>query len=175
MATFDFTLDETSVGEMLTPEDGHVTALAMATPPPYETPEWDEGRRVWNIGHFVLRGQHDVRDLICVQPAVCGHAFSLGRDRRQHRGRREPAYRGGLIVVAVPKNSQWTLTLSDVPNPPRPGRRRTGAGGTGPWPLAPPGESARFFGRLIGEDYVEAMVAMSGRGAPISGSGRLTG
>jgi hypothetical protein len=26
-------------------------------------------------------------------------------------------YRGGLIVVAVPKNSQWTLTLSDVPNP----------------------------------------------------------
>ena len=39
MATFDFTLDETSVGEMLTPEDGHVTALAMTTPPPYETPE----------------------------------------------------------------------------------------------------------------------------------------
>jgi hypothetical protein len=26
-------------------------------------------------------------------------------------------YRGDLIVVACPKGSQWSLTLSDVPNP----------------------------------------------------------
>jgi hypothetical protein len=117
MATFDLTLDETSVGQMLTPEDGHVTALAMTTPPPYETPEWDEGRRVWKHGYFVLRGQHDLRDLICVQPAVCGHAFSWVGTVANIVVDGNLPYRGGLIVVAVPKNSQWTLTLSDVPNP----------------------------------------------------------
>ncbi len=102
---------------ILTPEDGHVTALAMTTPPPYETPEWDEGRRVWKHGYFVLRGQHDLRDLICVQPAVCGHAFSwVGTGANIVVDGNLP-YRGGLIVVAVPNNSEWTLMLSDVPNP----------------------------------------------------------
>ena len=43
MATFVFTLDETSVGQMLTPEDGHVTALAMTTPPPLRRPSGTRG------------------------------------------------------------------------------------------------------------------------------------
>jgi hypothetical protein len=30
--------------------------------------------------------------------------------------RSEP-YAGALVVVAVPKGSQWKITLSDVPNP----------------------------------------------------------
>jgi hypothetical protein len=30
---------------------------------------------------------------------------------------RSESYRGGLIVVAVPRGSQWPLTLSDIPNP----------------------------------------------------------
>jgi hypothetical protein len=125
MATFDFTLDETSVGQMLTPEDGHVTALAMTTPPPYETPEWDEGRRVWKHGYFVLRGQHDLRDLICVQPAVCGHAFSWVGTVANIVVDGNLPYRGGLIVVAVPKNSQWTLTLrTSQTRASRPPRRR---------------------------------------------------
>jgi hypothetical protein len=28
---------------------------------------------------------------------------------------RSESYRGGLVVVAVPKGSQWSLTLSDLP------------------------------------------------------------
>ena len=138
MATFDFTLDETSVGQMLTPEEGHVTALAMTTPPPYETPEWDEGRRVWKHGYFVLRGQHDLRDLICVQPAVCGHAFSWVGTVANIVVDRNLPYRGGLIVVSVPKNSQWKLTLSDVPTrASRPPRHRCG------WDLAMAARTSR--------------------------------
>ena len=138
MATFDFTLDETSVGQMLTPEDGHVTALAMTTPPPYETPEWDEGRRVWKHGYFVLRGQHDLRDLICVQPAVCGHAFSWVGTVANILVDGNLPYRGGLIVVAVPKNSQWTLTLSESQTrASRPPRHRCG------WDLAMAARTSR--------------------------------
>ena len=37
------------------------------------------------------------------------------------------SYRGALEVVCVPKGSQWSLTLSDVPNPRAP--TRVGPGG----------------------------------------------
>ena len=55
--------------------------------------------------------------MICVQPAVCGHAFSWVGTVANILVDGNLSNRGGLIVVAVPKNSQWTLTLSDVPNP----------------------------------------------------------
>ncbi len=32
-------------------------------------------------------------------------------------GNHDLGYRGALVVVAVPKGSQWSLTLSDVPSP----------------------------------------------------------
>lgn len=70
MALTDYTIDETSVGQMLMPEDGFIVALRMVTPPPrYEVPEWDEGRLRWKTAYLCLRGSHGLRDTVCLAPA----------------------------------------------------------------------------------------------------------
>ena len=38
MATFDFTITEASIGEMIGPPDGFLVNLTMVTPPVHETP-----------------------------------------------------------------------------------------------------------------------------------------
>ncbi len=47
---------------------------------------------------------------------------------------RSISYRGGLIVVAVPKGSSWSVTLSDVPTV------------RSPDPAMPPSDQLAFVG-----------------------------
>ena len=82
----------------------------MTTPPVDDgRPRWDEGKRIWVSGYFVVRGSLDIRDLVCVSPrsggVVWGTVLQGGN----------LGYRGDLIAVAIPKGSEWLLALSDAP------------------------------------------------------------
>ena len=80
-----------------------------------ETPSFDEGKRKFTSGYFVLRGSRDWCDLVCVSRSVAaatqewrgltGYMVVSGGIR----------YSGDLAVVAVPRGSRWSLTLSDIP------------------------------------------------------------
>ena len=52
MARTSYTLDELTVGQTLTPENGFVTDLSMTTPPVNETPSFDEGKQKITAGYF---------------------------------------------------------------------------------------------------------------------------
>ncbi len=106
MTTTSLTITEANIGEMIGPPDGFLVNLTMTTGPVHETARWDEGRQKWLSAYFVLRGSHDLRDLVCVDAATNGHAFAWwGGDGRMLVNRSEP-YAGALVVVAVPKGSQ---------------------------------------------------------------------
>jgi hypothetical protein len=87
----------------------------MVQGPVNETPSFDEGKQKVTSGYFVLRGSRDWRDLVCVSP-VSGGGYSerwgLTGNIVVSGGIR---YSGDLVVVAVPRGSQWSLTLSDIP------------------------------------------------------------
>jgi hypothetical protein len=47
-AQFNFTIDETNIGETIGPPDGYLVNLIMTTPPNNNSPpRWDEGRGQW--------------------------------------------------------------------------------------------------------------------------------
>jgi hypothetical protein len=74
IATTDLVIDDTMVGQIIGPADGFLASLVVTTPPPkYEVAEWDEGRRCWRRGYFVLRGSGDFRDLFCANPSQWGY------------------------------------------------------------------------------------------------------
>lgn len=84
MTTTSLTITEANIGEMIGPPDGFLVNLTMTTGPVHETARWDEGRQKWLSAYFVLRGSHDLRDLVCVDAATNGHAFAWwGSDARQ--------------------------------------------------------------------------------------------
>jgi hypothetical protein len=118
MATFDLTLDDQSVGQIIGTPDGFLVGLAMTQGPSDASvpPSWDEGRRLWTSGYFVLRGSLDLRDLICLHPASGGsYAWDGPIGHMLVNG--NLGFRGDLIVQSVPRGSTWSITLSDVPNP----------------------------------------------------------
>ncbi len=88
----------------------------MTTPPVYEQPSFDEGKQKFTAGYFVLRGSGDYRDAICIQPTTNAGWAQWWGDEARSLVNSSIAYRGQLTVVAVPRGSQWTLTLSDQPN-----------------------------------------------------------
>jgi hypothetical protein len=142
MALTSYAINETSVGAALPITDGFLT-----TPPPkYEIAEWDEGRRCWRRGYFVLRGERDFRDLYCANPSQWGY-LSHVLIQNQSLG-----YRGNLIVVCVPRGSQFSITLSDVENPRAPSANYNGDNygsfpdwrHTADWPR-PPREAERVL------------------------------
>jgi hypothetical protein len=116
MATTDFIITDVDAGRVLRVPDGFLTTLRMTTPPIHETPRWNEGEQKWVAGYFVLRGRHDYRDLICFEPASNGHAMTWWGADGSMVINGSIGYRGDLIVVAVPRGSQWSITLSDTPN-----------------------------------------------------------
>ena len=67
------------------------------------------------VGLFCVARSRDWRDLVCVSP-VNGGGYSewwgLTGNMVVSGGIR---YSGDLAVVAVPRGSQWSLTLSDIP------------------------------------------------------------
>jgi hypothetical protein len=111
---FDFTLTEANVGEMISPPDAFLVSLTMATSPIYETPTFDEGQQIWTRGYFCLKRERDIRNLVCLD-ARNGGAFGGGSPYATMLANRSEAYRGQLTVVAVPKGSEWRISLSDVP------------------------------------------------------------
>lgn len=90
MARFDFTLDETSIGQTIGPPDGFLVSLVMTTPPVNDgPPRWNEGSRRWVSGYFVLRGSGDTRDLYCARSGFVSNVLiqdhSLGYSGRGQR------------------------------------------------------------------------------------------
>ena len=85
----------------------------MSTPPVFETPYWDAGAQNWVSGCFTLRGTGDCHDAVSISPQTNGGAFCQPGAVMIHGG--SVAYSGALVVVAVPKGSSWSLTLSDAP------------------------------------------------------------
>jgi hypothetical protein len=118
MAKFDYTLTDQDVGRVLGPADAYVTDLAMTTPPSgHETPDFSTAGQHFTSGYFTLRGSGDHQNLINVSPRSTPTAFSwssLGGAAMVVNGNLR--FRGDLIVVCVPKGSEWSITLSDVPN-----------------------------------------------------------
>jgi hypothetical protein len=115
-AFFDFTLDETFIGQALEPRDGFICDLRMTVAPVHQAPAWHPLRRVYTAGFFVLRGDEDgnlpfaLRNMICYSPTANPLGASIWVNRSEH-------YRGRLLVESVPRGSQWALRLSDQPNP----------------------------------------------------------
>jgi hypothetical protein len=94
------------VGAALPIVDGYLVNLRMTAPPrPYETPEGHLG--VWKRGYMQLKGSLDYKDLYCCCPSQSQGYAVLNNSL---------PFRGQLVVVAVPRGSTWSLTLSDVPN-----------------------------------------------------------
>ena len=115
MALTDFTITAADVGRLLGVPDGYLVNLAMIQGPVTEPPSFDEVKQKLDSGHFVLRGSRDWGDLVCVSP-VSGGGYANWRELTGNLvvsgGIR---YSGDLAVVAVPRGSQWSLTLSDIP------------------------------------------------------------
>jgi len=115
MATTSYLITDADVGRVLPITDGFLTNLTMTAPPPvYEVPSFDEGKQIWTAGYFVLRGSGDNRDAVCITPAGGGFA-QWQKSNANMVVNRCIGFRGGLIVVAVPKGSSWSVTLSDAP------------------------------------------------------------
>jgi hypothetical protein len=111
MAMFDFTLDDTTVGQNIGPQNGFLVSLRMTTPPVYEVPEGNDGSGFWRRGYLQLRATGDVRDLYCNSVVQNGHSAVQNHSL---------PYRGDLVVRCVPRGGVFSLTLSDQPNPRRP-------------------------------------------------------
>ena len=115
MALTDFTITAADVGRLLGAPDGYLVNLAMIQGPAKEPPSFDGVKQKLASGHFVLRGSRDWCDLVCVSP-VYGGGYAEWRGLTGNMvvsgGIR---YSGDLAVVAVPRGTQWSLTLSDIP------------------------------------------------------------
>ena len=117
-AFFDFTLDETSVGAALEPADGFTVNLRMSVPPNPEQVAWHPLERIHTAAFFTLRGEGDgglpfaLRNLISYNAS----ANPLAAWGDIWRNASVP-YKGKLLVESVPRGSQWSLRLSDQPNP----------------------------------------------------------
>jgi hypothetical protein len=116
MATFDFTVTEANIGQVIGPADGFLVNLTMTTPPVHEVPRWNEGSQKWVSGYFVLRGSSDIRDFYCSQTRFTSNV--LVRDHSL-------GYRGDLVVVNVPARvfGRWDVPRDDCDQPA--GRNRT--------------------------------------------------
>ncbi len=89
----------------------------MVAQPQFETPQWDEGRGVFKSGYLTLRGAKDFVPVYNASPATNGAAFSWWGPQGIAIVNNSLPYKGDLVVVSVPRGSQWKLSLSDVPNP----------------------------------------------------------
>jgi hypothetical protein len=115
MATFDFTIDDQSVGSVIGPQNGYIVALAMTTrPSAYEVPSFNHGR--WTSGFFTLRqsGGSWRRDVYSFSPTSC---TPYGDSSHRMLINANIGYVGALEVTSVPKGAVFSITISDQPNP----------------------------------------------------------
>lgn len=128
MALFDFTITDQNVGELIGPQAGYLVNLAMTTPPArLEIPSWDPGRQRWVSAYLVLRGQHDIRDLVCCNPSIDAGSFQWWGSEGRLLTNSSLFYRGTLVIVCVPRGSVWAVSLSDIPIAPLPRTNSDGA------------------------------------------------
>jgi hypothetical protein len=83
--------------------------------PVYEVPSFDEGKQILDRRVFRSERKRRYRDTVGTNPASGGGFAQWQKSNADMVVNRSISYRGGLIVVAVPKGSSWSLTLSDVP------------------------------------------------------------
>jgi hypothetical protein len=74
------------------------------------TPTWSEPERKWTTAYLCLKGDGDIRPLVCFSPQTSGGGLG-----GQVLVNGNLPFAGNLIVVSCPKNSSWTATLSDMP------------------------------------------------------------
>jgi hypothetical protein len=121
MATFDFTLDETSIGSALDPVDGFLVSLSQTAPSTDRAePQWSQSLGRWKTGYCTLKGERDTQALYSCRPGVWTPQWA-GNVRVLISNASFP-YAGRLIVQCIPKGSTWSVTLSDVPNVRAPAR-----------------------------------------------------
>jgi hypothetical protein len=114
MATFDFTLDETSIGLALDPADGFLVSLSQTTPSSDRAdPEWSASKQMWRTGYFVLKGERDTQAIYSNRSGAWVPQW-IG-DARILVSNASLDYHGRLVVQCVPRGSTWSLTLSDTP------------------------------------------------------------
>jgi hypothetical protein len=112
MALTDYILTDADRGRVLTPADGFVVNLSRTKSPVDDGPARCSPDGTWVSGKIQLRGEGDVRDLICVDSLDL--AGWNGKTKLLIMNGSYP-YLGGLIVRAVPKGAEFKLTLSDTP------------------------------------------------------------
>lgn len=111
MTTTTYTISDTNIGSVLPIQDGFITDLAMTTSPSvYEVPSFNQGR--WSSAFFTLRDSGWRRDYISFAPGSCSPYSGSRRDIIVNGSWR---YYGDLAVVSVPRGSQWSISISDVP------------------------------------------------------------
>jgi hypothetical protein len=111
VATFDFVIDETFVGQAIGPANGFLVSLAVtAVPKVYETPNWDAGRLCWKTAYLQLRGSGDSQNIF-----FCANPHQWGFVSKFLVSNQSLSYRGDLQIICVPRGAVFELTLSDIP------------------------------------------------------------
>jgi hypothetical protein len=115
MATFDFVIDETFVGQTIGPSDGFIVKLRRTKAGPYDPPAFSEAKQQWTAGRFVLRGSRDYRNLICIDTQSDGYWASQYAGTAEVLNNASVSYPGELQIICIPRGSVWEITLSDIP------------------------------------------------------------
>jgi hypothetical protein len=113
-----YTLTDTDVDRALTPANGFIVNLTLTRGGPFETPSWDPGFGKFGrfkSGYFTLAGALDPRLIFNFSSQTSGGIALSSGSARQLILDASLAYLGELIVVAVPRGSEWRIDLSDVP------------------------------------------------------------
>jgi hypothetical protein len=101
-----FTIDGGTVGQVLPVVDGYLQAFNMTKAPwVYDAPVFKPNGAGWQNGYFSLVGERDRAILV---------QFELSNPMR-NAVRLNIGYHGGLLVACVPRDSEWEVTVSDVP------------------------------------------------------------
>ena len=103
-----FTINGGTVGQVLPVVDGYLQAFNMTKAPwVYDAPVFKPNGAGWQNGYFSLVGERDRAILV---------QFELSNPMR-NAASLNIGYHGGLLVACVPRGSEWTVTVSDVPAP----------------------------------------------------------
>lgn len=107
MALFEYLIDDSSIGAVLDPPNGFLSSLRRTQAGIREEPQFSASLQRWTSGYFVLRASGKSQNLI-VGPSdgIPSMIWAAGASY---------GYHGALKVVAVPRGSEWQLTLSDQP------------------------------------------------------------
>ena len=114
MATFDHTIDETSIGAILDPADGFVVSLSQTTPSTDRgDPQWSASLGRWKTGYLALRGEGDTQAIYSDRSG--GWVPLWVGDTRILIVNHSLQFRGRLVVQCVPRGAVYQLSISDVP------------------------------------------------------------